>query len=68
MGLLAHYAAYGEGFVVAIGTLYLGYAPSIAGSVIGALIGFVDAFIGGVIVAWLYNVFGGCRKCHTEEA
>lgn len=62
MGLLALYASYGEGFVVSIGTLYWGYTPTLMGSVIGGLIGFVDAFIGGVIVAWLYNGFSGCCK------
>lgn len=62
MGLLALYASYGEGFVVSIGSLYYGYAPTLLGSVIGAAIGFVDAFICGVIVAWLYNCFTGCCK------
>ncbi|MDF2378716.1 MAG: bacteriophage holin [Candidatus Gracilibacteria bacterium] len=36
---------------------YMGFAPTVGGSLIGALWGFVDAFIGGALVAWLYNMF-----------
>ena len=55
MGLLARQFGYGAGFVRAIGTLYIGYSASIKGSLIGTAYGFVDAGIGGVIIAWLYN-------------
>ena len=60
MGLLATYYSYGTPFVTSVGVLYVGYEPTIAGAIIGGLIGFVDAFIGGVILAWLYNLFAGC--------
>ncbi|MDI9818984.1 MULTISPECIES: bacteriophage holin [unclassified Legionella] len=60
MGLIASYYAYGQPFVEALGALYIGYAPTILGSFIGGLIAFVDAFISGVILAWLYNFFAGC--------
>ncbi len=39
-----------------IGEFYLGYAPGFLGSVIGFFWGFLDAGIGGVIIAWLYNL------------
>lgn len=64
MGLLAHYSMYGRPFVEAMGALYIGYHPSVAGSLIGGLIGFIDAFIGGAIIAWLYNMFCKCRNKH----
>lgn len=70
MGLLAHYVAYGQTFVTAIGTVYFGYAPSITGSLLGGGIGFIDAFITGFLIAWLYNKFAGCHcisKDKTEE-
>lgn len=35
--------------------LYRGYDISPAGSIIGLLWAFADAFIGGLIFAWLYN-------------
>lgn len=66
MGLLAHYFAYGTAFVTAVGVVYVGYEPSIMGSLIGGLFGFIDALVGGVIIAWLYNVFSGCcGKYHS---
>lgn len=66
MGLLAHYFAYGTAFVTAVGVVYAGYEPSIMGSLIGGLFGFIDALVGGVIIAWLYNVFSGCcSKYHS---
>jgi len=65
MGLVAHVYAYGKPFVAAVGALYIGYHPSISGSIIGGLIGFVDAFIGGAIIAWIYNAVSRCceKKC-----
>ncbi len=38
-----------------LSSLYIGYAPSFVGSVAGTVWAFADGFIGGVIVAWLYN-------------
>jgi hypothetical protein len=57
VGLTAMFWGWGIGFVDAIGTLYIGYDISILGSIIGGLWGFVDAGIGGVVIAWLYNRF-----------
>jgi len=38
-----------------MGMVYMGYAPTIIGSVIGAVWGFVYASILGFAVAWMYN-------------
>lgn len=62
MGLLAHFFMYGTAFVTAMGTVYVGYEESIAGSFIGALMGFIDAFIIGALIGWLYNTFSRCCK------
>lgn len=62
MGLLALHFTYGVPFVIAMGHLYIGYEATMIGSVIGGLFGFVDAFIGGFIVAWLYNLICHCKK------
>ncbi len=61
MGLLAHFYMYGKPFVAAVGQLYIGYDPSIVGSLFGGFIGFVDAFVMGYVIAWLYNLFGHCK-------
>jgi len=57
MALVAMYSAnnYGAGFVSAVGTLYIGYKITIPGAIIGGIWGFIDAGIGGAILAWLYN-------------
>ncbi|TAL63303.1 MAG: hypothetical protein EPN84_05185 [Legionella sp.] len=62
MGLLGTYYAYGHPFISAVGTVYIGYEPSLKGSFIGALIGLVDGFLDGFVVAWLYNRFR-CGRC-----
>lgn len=46
---------FGENFVALISRVYIGYAVSIIGAIIGAIWGFVDAFVCGAILAWLYN-------------
>jgi len=38
-------------------SVYLGYTPTVLGSIIGGIWGFVDAGIGGLLLAWLYNKF-----------
>ena len=56
MGIAAMIAPeYSGGFVTTIGSLYIGYTATILGCVIGGIWGFVDAGIGGLILAWLYN-------------
>lgn len=57
MGVIAMISGWGASFVSGIGKLYIGYQPTIAGCIIGAMWGFIDAGIGGVVIAWLYNKF-----------
>ena len=40
-----------------LGDIYFGYTVSWGGGFIGFIWGFVDGFIGGVLIAWLYGVF-----------
>ncbi len=46
---------WGEDIVKFISRFYVGYQASFFGAVIGLVWGFVDAFVGGAIFAWLYN-------------
>ena len=63
MGLLAMCCQYGQPFVDAIGSFYIGYEATWLGSLIGALWGFVDFFLFGFFIALFYNIFLCCRCC-----
>ncbi len=55
---LAHliWPQYGVAFLELMSSIYPGYDVSGFGSVVvGTLYGLVDGWIGGVILAWLYN-------------
>ena len=55
MGMAAMLFNYGAGFIAAIGRVYIGTNATILGILIGVMWGFVDAGIGGVLIALLYN-------------
>jgi len=57
LGLMNTFSDWGAGVEGAMATLYIGYTPTLLGSVIGGLWGFADAGIGGLAIAWLYNKF-----------
>jgi hypothetical protein len=44
-----------------LGSLYLGFRPTLPGSAIGGAWAFVDGTLAGVLVAWLYNRVSGSR-------
>lgn len=46
---------WGRAVVDVLGSLYLGFRPTLLGSVIGGAWAFVDGALAGVVVAWLYN-------------
>jgi len=53
--LLAMYANWGNAFVDLIGSVYLGVDVSWKGALIVLPWTFVDFFIGGFLIAWIYN-------------
>ncbi|MGE0200750.1 MAG: bacteriophage holin [Candidatus Melainabacteria bacterium] len=53
----AAYWHYGTPWVDLFSGFYIGYAPTVAGALIGLLWGFADGFVFGALVAWLYNFF-----------
>jgi hypothetical protein len=57
LGLLAAFLDWGVPMVELLGSVYLGYGPTVSGSLIGLLWAFVDGAVGGVILAWGYNHF-----------
>lgn len=47
---------WGAALVPPLASLYIGYGASIAGAIIGAVWAFIDGFVGGAVVAWIYNL------------
>jgi hypothetical protein len=45
------------GLVDVMGGLYIGYQATFIGAIIGAVWAFIDGYVGGLIVVWLYNKF-----------
>ena len=58
--ILAMLYAYGTPFVALLGSVYIGYEATLLGTLIGAVWAFLDGFIGGLLLAWLYNL---CLSC-----
>ena len=63
-GLAALCFGWGTQFVAAMGSIYIGYAPTLVGVLIGLVWSFVDGFIGGVLIALIYNLCSCC--CHKK--
>ena len=55
IGMSAGLFGWGWTFVEVMSSLLIGYMPTIVGSITGAVWAFVDGFIAGVIIAFLYN-------------
>ena len=48
---------WGRELVGVLSSLYIGYASTILGGIIGGVWGFVEGLIGGTAFAYLYNLF-----------
>jgi hypothetical protein len=55
-GLLTYFLV-PETIDATIGTWHIQYKQSLWGVFVGTLASFINAFIGGAFIAWLYNVF-----------
>lgn len=56
MGWLAAFG-WGTQVVMLLSSFYIGYEPTFLGGIIGAVWGFVDGAISGLVIGYLYNVF-----------
>ena len=57
LGILSWLFGWGTEIVEIASSLYIGYEATFLGTIIGTVWAFIDGFIGGVIIAWLYNRF-----------
>ncbi len=67
LGLMAAFFGWGLGIVQVLATLYIGYSPTFVGTIAGAVWAFVDGFIAGAMIAWLYNRFLYRRMIGTDR-
>jgi hypothetical protein len=58
-GLISTISGWSDQAVTVLGSVYLGYSSSVAGSFIGTAWALVDGFVCGFVIAWLYNRFAG---------
>ena len=56
-GLFANPMGWGSEFVNVMGSIYIGYKTGFVGAIIGAVWGFIDMFVAGVVIGWIYNFF-----------
>ncbi|MFA5097814.1 MAG: bacteriophage holin [Candidatus Margulisiibacteriota bacterium] len=55
LALMSTYLSWGTGLMKGLGSLYLGYKPTLIGALTGMIWAFFDAGIGGWLVAVIYN-------------
>ncbi len=59
MALTSMYLGWCDQMQEVLSSIYIGYMPTWTGAFIGLVWAFIDAFIGGFLVAWLYNKLVG---------
>jgi hypothetical protein len=55
LGIFAMFG-WGAALVLPMASLYIGYSASIIGAIIGGIWAFIDGFVAGVVIAWVYNL------------
>jgi hypothetical protein len=55
LGLGATYANYATAAVTTLSSIYIGYGPTLTGSIMGFIDGFICAFVGLLLLGWVYN-------------
>lgn len=58
MTLISVPTDYAHSFLSVIASIYPGYTITMAGSIVGLIYGFLDAFIGVYVTVWVYNQLG----------
>ena len=69
LALLVMFWGWGTPLLDLFGSVYIGYKATFTGILLGAAWGFVDGFISGVVIAWLYNccLWCWCKKCNVKQ-
>lgn len=64
LGIMASFFGWGVELAGMLASLYIGFSPTFVGTIAGAVWAFVDGFVAGVMIAWLYNRFLLRRAAH----
>ena len=56
MTVISIYTGYATEFLNILSGVYIGYTITWWGSVLALIYGFIDGFIGFLLLAWLYNI------------
>jgi hypothetical protein len=67
LGLLDTLYFWGSSWGKMMTMVYIGYRPTIIGSIIGAIWGFIYAALLGLSVAWMYNRLVEERRVEMQE-
>lgn len=65
LAILSMHFNYGTPVVRLLSSVYIGYVSTFGGAFIGLLWGFVDGFVGGALIAWIYNLCRCCCPCKS---
>lgn len=57
LGLTATFLGWGVQLAQTLSSLYIGYGPTLVGTIAGAVWAFVDGLVAGCLIAWFYNRF-----------
>ena len=52
----------------ALSELFIGFGPTFVGAIAGMVWAFVDGFVAGLLIAWLYNSFLLRRQGHLTRS
>lgn len=62
LGVAAGLFGWGVVAVGVLSNLFIGYEPTMVGSIAGAVWAFVNGLIAGILIGWLYNSFLRTRR------
>lgn len=57
LGLAASMLGWGIGLAQALSSVFIGFGPTLVGSIAGAVWGFVDGLVAGMLIGCFYNRF-----------
>ena len=55
LGVMSALFEWGVPVAAVFSSLYIGFSPTLVGSIAGAVWAFVNGFIVGLLIAWIYN-------------